>query len=542
MRSSWAWAWARAAVLAVFSSALLTCTNASVYGVAGNGPEAPDRARLEGVACAPVANGAAFPVKVLFLFEGGAPQVTAADTQALSTAMGDIANRATVQSISFAMVTFHTVAKALQGTFGGAGDLQAAISAYPAVQQNGPVSIAEGLELASNLLEGDYATSCKGSLARTRYVVVLAFTSPDDTCANPVYNQFIDPTCGGQDGGIDPATCVACELNLVTLAMKKQAADNGVGELDILPVYFTDTGTLDASAQAAALAVANAAGSTALVTDGTAVQQDIEHLNLGSLSAPLVLRRIYAWNRNSIPRNGKLLIDSDGDGISDEDETQIYHTDPLNYDTDGDGLGDGVEVKVGLDPLKPNTLTGCDPTSDADGDGLNDCEELVLGTDPCQLDTDGDGFSDLVEVLRGTNPLVPENTLDSDRDGYANTDELADHTDPLSNDLAFRSQHAYFVTTSEAPQTSDGRNCYNFTVGNIGLVPTKSVTNPPFVPLPAGNNDIYLYFELGFQNRLHGEVSALFVEPIVYDQSTSPAVAVPASPIAVTTDQFVLGN
>ena len=43
--------------------------------------------------------------------------------------------------------------------------------------------------------------------------------------------------------------------------------------------------------------------------------------------------------------------DSDGDGISDLDETDIFGTDPQVADTDGDGVNDGLENQNGLDPL-----------------------------------------------------------------------------------------------------------------------------------------------------------------------------------------------
>jgi len=44
-------------------------------------------------------------------------------------------------------------------------------------------------------------------------------------------------------------------------------------------------------------------------------------------------------------------VDTDGDGISDEDERGIYGTNPNVADTDGDGYDDGVEVNNGFDPL-----------------------------------------------------------------------------------------------------------------------------------------------------------------------------------------------
>ena len=45
------------------------------------------------------------------------------------------------------------------------------------------------------------------------------------------------------------------------------------------------------------------------------------------------------------------FVDSDGDGLSNEDEINIYGTDPADPDSDDDGVSDGVEVTFGTDPL-----------------------------------------------------------------------------------------------------------------------------------------------------------------------------------------------
>jgi hypothetical protein len=43
--------------------------------------------------------------------------------------------------------------------------------------------------------------------------------------------------------------------------------------------------------------------------------------------------------------------DTDGDGLRDGDEVNLYHTNPLLADTDGDLIPDGVEITTGTDPL-----------------------------------------------------------------------------------------------------------------------------------------------------------------------------------------------
>jgi len=116
--------------------------------------------------------------------------------------------------------------------------------------------------------------------------------------------------------------------------------------------------------------------------------------------------------------------DTDGDGLNDGDELYTYYTDPLDSDSDGDELEDGDEVLVyGTTPDNPDT----------DGDGLDDGDEIIgEGTDPLDPDTDGDGLPDGAEVYTyGTYPL----DSDSDNDGLNDGDELYTYfTDPLDSD------------------------------------------------------------------------------------------------------------
>lgn len=106
-----------------------------------------------------------------------------------------------------------------------------------------------------------------------------------------------------------------------------------------------------------------------------------------------------------LPVKANMSIDFDGDGISDFDEINIYHTDPKNPDTDGDGWNDWVELNNGYSPH--HFLLSLED-SDLDGDGLSDRLELSFHTNIDDFDTDGDGYSDGIEIANAYDPLSKE--------------------------------------------------------------------------------------------------------------------------------------
>lgn len=98
--------------------------------------------------------------------------------------------------------------------------------------------------------------------------------------------------------------------------------------------------------------------------------------------------------------------DSDGDGLSDDDEISIYHTDPNLADTDGDGYSDGDEVYHGYSPRDAGKIKLAE--IDSDHDGAVDSWEIRLGLDILNPDTDGDGYSDGQEIDSGFDPRTAE--------------------------------------------------------------------------------------------------------------------------------------
>ncbi len=104
-----------------------------------------------------------------------------------------------------------------------------------------------------------------------------------------------------------------------------------------------------------------------------------------------------------IPRTvSAQAADSDGDGIKDADEINIFHTDPLGKDTDRDGFSDWIELNSGYSPLNPAVVTL--ERNDHDQDGLSDRMELNFGSNLSDKDTDHDAFSDKQEIDNGFDP------------------------------------------------------------------------------------------------------------------------------------------
>ncbi len=171
--------------------------------------------------------------------------------------------------------------------------------------------------------------------------------------------------------------------------------------------------------------------------------------------------------------------DTDGDGLSDGDEVNKYGTKVKDADSDSDGLSDGDEVKVyGSDPLSADSdsdgLTdgeevftyNSDPTNiDSDGDGLTDGDEvLVYLSDPSKTDSDGDGLSDSDEVF---NYQTSPSMFDSDGDGLTDSEEVVPGkdgyvTDPVNSDtdgdgLSDSDEvNVYFTDPTAADTDSDG--------------------------------------------------------------------------------------
>jgi len=128
--------------------------------------------------------------------------------------------------------------------------------------------------------------------------------------------------------------------------------------------------------------------------------------------------------------------DGDNDGLSDAQEAKLA-SNPKEIDSDGDGINDNEEIGSDIDkPLdtdEDGILNLNDP--DDDNDGLTTKYELEIGTNPLVADTDGDGLSDKEELSiddKNNNKLLIQ---DTDNDGKIDPVDTDDDNDTLLTSL-----------------------------------------------------------------------------------------------------------
>ena len=165
------------------------------------------------------------------------------------------------------------------------------------------------------------------------------------------------------------------------------------------------------------------------------------------------------------PADDNTVVDMDGDGLSDREETAIG-SDPMDADSDDDGLLDGQEANPSADTDGDGLKNILDPDSDNDGlfDGTEagkDCSNAATAaaakrcvpdadagatkTSPVKKDTDNGGKADGAEDanLNGridagetdpNNPADDNTVVDTDNDGLSDKEEVVLGSDPNDAD------------------------------------------------------------------------------------------------------------
>lgn len=271
--------------------------------------------------------------------------------------------------------------------------------------------------------------------------------------------------------------------------------------------------------------------------DGNVYSLGLGALDYTSLRSRNVLKMLMARSLTSVASNGKIEIDSDGDGLPDSQETPfLLKTSPFIEDTDGDCFPDGFEVRHGDEAFDPvvKDRRGCDPNSprtpgcfcrDTDGDGLSQFAEAYLGTNTGLMDSDGDGIPDGLEVRYGLNPLVADAySHDTDGDGIPDVKELMANTDPLKPDRALFEADGFQYQTSVSEVRADGSVCYDFSVSNI-----KLVTPPAKAGTQVGYNLFKIYFDEAPESGVATDYGS-WRTACAWAQYAPPSIRVPVGP------------
>lgn len=131
----------------------------------------------------------------------------------------------------------------------------------------------------------------------------------------------------------------------------------------------------------------------------------------------------------AIAGTNPLVADTDGDGENDDVEFGFG----VPIDSDGDGTIDALESSI-TDADNDGVVDELDAEdnnayNDSDGDGVSNIDESnVLGTDPLNADSSSSNT-----LLDESNNGTSDADEDFDGDGFSNGEELAAGTDPMSN-------------------------------------------------------------------------------------------------------------
>jgi hypothetical protein len=457
----------------------LACTNAQLYAP-NYQPDIGSLTGLEGDLCTDDPASTAFPLKVSVVIDGGIPGGTDDRVSALQALVKQYSGA----NVSFDFVLMGETPQSM--TNGFTSDpmaIQMAITAIGA--QVSPLRDYQGAMLvASTDIESDAVGLPPGIAARTNYALDFVAQGPPDPALPDLWcgaNQLTPGSsqCTTQfDANFCPNVMpppADCELLIYT------------GLVTSLATYLQSNGVLDLIAHFYQLGsdsrTKTLLSSMSLAAEGNFTQQPAGQLNLldSALIDPnahFLLREFVVWNQNALLKNGAVKPDSDGDGLTDDEEGTLG-TSPTNWDTDGDGVGDKIEYSLAskcseFNPKVSGTFSQCAtltlPFPDADDDGLNDCEEAIEATSPYLQDTDEDGLPDVVEVLRGLFPLVDDRLYDTDGDGMRNGTELTQASDPAVSDSSAAALYGYSVSVAADE-------------GDAGTLTLVVVPNPVF-PYP----------------------------------------------------------
>jgi hypothetical protein len=475
------------------------CSDANLTKIIPPPPPPPDNLlSVDATYCTSPDSDAIFPVKILFLGDTSGSMQFTDPSNYRATAALDLLNRfAGNPSVSFAVITFDAEIRNVTSGFTSNPDLAAIADA---LKRSDLVTDYQGmLGAAYTLIATDMQSSSPGERARTKYVI-LNFTDgePDPRCkagmpqppnapagficniSRDTWPGVVDPSwfpdlVAGEDYNQDYQILAGIDK------INELASVYHVGEIRYHTFFLWDPAAagilgIPKDVPEALLRSMAAEGNGTFTEFNAASTINFLNIDYSAIKEHSIPVAVVANDVNATLGPTSLLTDSDGDGLTDEEEDRLG-TDKLKADTDGDGYPDDVEqllIGSGFDPKDPaKPAVPCNDPRDSDGDGLPNCVEAFLGTDPRLPDTDGDRMLDGMEFYLGLNPLVND-ALDQGRhDGVVNIDAVRWHLNPKAVSQLDQ-EYRYAYDLGPGTVMPDGRTCYPLTISNIRLASTRA--------------------------------------------------------------------
>jgi hypothetical protein len=434
-------------------------------------------------------------------------------------------------SVSFSIVLWNnTVFEQTENGYGEAGftrstgELDRVLNA---VVNDSMTDYLGALDAIQGIIENDitnvsYEESGESELARTKYIVC-----------------FFSDGMPNTPSGVQSNTEIWQQVEDITAYVEEQMVGGFAFHTFFLSSLFTTDDENYDAASATLLGMATR-GDGSFREFATASAIDFINIIDMRLTTEYVIKYIVAYNYNVTAGTDILYADSDGDGLTDEEEA-TFGTDPTVFDTDGDGLSDGFEVNIQTtedgetlwpDPL--NSDSGCTEPADGnwpdqDSDGLTDCEESIKGTYRFVADYDYDGIPDGIEFYMGTNPFDEVYVNDADFDGDLDWFEIQRHTNVLANDPIIRERYGYEYDITdlgnpdpiEESDLPEGIRKYGFNISNINIMDTEGEGEDSYYGLDPGDNFIRLYVAQVPEDRPESAPVFRMVEVVVNTDSFS---------------------
>ena len=482
--------------LLLLATPLSACTDSSLLPVPRPLPVLDNKLSVAGSFCTDPPQPAEFPLRLLFIVDTSQsmnvtdPAPMTCTMQACFTRRGQavldvMASNPAGNGVRYGLITFASESSILtkdpKGMDGFTEDGDTVRTKLPILNGAGGETNYEGaLASAFQLLQTDMIGLGATERSRARYVVIFL----SDGMPAPVSDNFNTPK----------------RIRDRVAAIIKLQKDQRLAEVNFHTAYLANPDTplaVQLTAKDLLDTMAREGGGT-FRTFQADEKIKFFYIDFSAFIRIFTLKSLVVSDDNSHPRDGLSVVDSDGDGLLDEEELRIG-SDPTRADSDGDGFNDQLEVRLrdaGFDPLHPGDADCSDDAKsqdrlDDDGDGLRNCEERFIGTNPRLFDSDGDGLPDDVEFRMGSNPVVSDGLADPDFDRAGNDKEIKAHTDPQVDDVADFSKIAYRygirARTAGSVEGKMGQSCYDFSVENITLAPTLAAGG-----LPLGTNTIML--------------------------------------------------